>query len=104
MIVRSGTNQFHGSVVDGLRNTALDANTFWNNYQGLPHQDLKRNQYAARLGRPIRKNKTFFFGLYAGNIQVTSASSTRTVLTGPARSGNFRFFPGAINANANATS
>jgi hypothetical protein len=104
MIVRSGTNQLHGSVVDGLRNTALNANTFWNNYQGLPRQDLKRNQYAARLGGPIRKNKTFFFGLYAGNRQVTSASSTRTVLTGPARSGNFRFFPGAINANANATS
>ncbi len=103
MIVRSGTNQFHGSVVDGLRNTDLNANTFWNNYQGLPRQDLKRNQYAARLGGPIKKNKTFFFGLYAGNRQVTSASSTRTVLTGPARNGNFRFFPGAINANANAT-
>src|SRR5262249_8621997 len=36
MIVRSGTNQFHGSVVDGLRNTDLNANTFWNNYSNLP--------------------------------------------------------------------
>src|SRR5215831_2658668 len=104
MIVRSGTNQFHGSVVDGLRNTALNANTFWNNFQGLPRQDLKRNQYAARLGGPIRKNKTFFFGLYAGNRQVSSAASTRSVLTEQARLGNFRFFPGAINANASATS
>jgi hypothetical protein len=104
MIVRSGTNQFHGSVVDGLRNTALNANTFWNNLQGLPRQDLKRNQYAARIGGPIRKNKTFFFFLYAGNRQKTSAAATRTVLTEQARLGNFRFFPGAQNANANATS
>src|SRR6516165_1102741 len=104
MIVRSGTNQFHGSVVDGIRNTAFNANTFWNNFRGLPRQDLKRNQYAARLGGPIRKNKTFFFGLYAGNRQVSSAASTATVLTQQARGGNFRFFPGAINANANATS
>jgi Carboxypeptidase regulatory-like domain len=102
MIVRSGTNQFHGSVADGLRNTDLDANTFWNNYQGLPRQDLKRNQYAARIGGPIRKNKTFFFALYDGNRQVTSASSTSTVLTAAARAGNFRFFPGAINANYTA--
>ncbi|HLH31814.1 MAG TPA: carboxypeptidase-like regulatory domain-containing protein, partial [Terriglobia bacterium] len=103
MIVRSGTNQFHGSAVDGIRNTAFNANTFWNNFRGLPRQDLKRNQYAARLGGPIRKNKTFFFGLYAGNRQVSSAASTATVLTQQARAGDFRFFPGAINANANAT-
>src|SRR5215831_17008546 len=104
MIVRSGTNQFHGSVVDGIRNTAFNANTFWNNFRGLPRQDLKRNQFAARLGGPIRKNRTFFFVLYAGNRQVSSAASTATVLTQQARNGNFRFFPGAINANANATS
>jgi hypothetical protein len=55
------------------------------------------------LGGPIRKNKTFFFGLYAGNRQVSSAASTATVLTQQARGGNFRFFPGAINANASAT-
>jgi hypothetical protein len=104
MIVRSGTNQFHGSLVDGLRNTDLNANTFWNNMQNLPRQDLKRNQYAARIGGPIRKNKTFFFVLYDGNRQVTSAASTSTVLTAQARAGNFRFFPGVQNANANAIS
>lgn len=104
MIVRSGTNTFRGSLVDGLRNTDLNANTFWNNMQNLPRQDLKRNQYAARIGGPIRKNKTFFFALYDGDRQVTSAASTSTALTAPARAGNFRFFPGAINANANATS
>src|SRR5580698_4848132 len=106
MIVRSGTNQFHGSAVDGLRNTDLDANTFWNNFNQpyLPRQVLIRNQYAARIGGPIRKNKTFFFVLYDGNRQKTSATGTNTVLTAQARQGNFRFFPGAINSNYAATS
>ncbi len=106
MIVRSGTNQFHGSLVDGLRNTDLDANTFWNNFNQpyLPRQVLIRNQYAARLGGPIRRNKTFFFVLYDGNRQRTSATGTNTVLTPAARQGNFRFFPGAVNSNYAATS
>lgn len=104
MIVRSGTNQFHGSVVDGLRNTDLDANTFWNNFNQpyIPRQVLIRNQYAARIGGPIRKNKTFFFFLYDGNRQRTSATGTETVLTAQARQGIFRYYPGAINSNAQA--
>jgi hypothetical protein len=106
MIVRSGTNKFHGSVVDGLRNTDLDANTFWNNFSQpyIPRQTLIRNQFAARMGGPIRKNKTFFFVLYDGNRQRTSATATNTVLTAQARAGNYRFFPGATNSNYSATS
>jgi hypothetical protein len=105
MIVRSGTNKFHGSVVDGLRNTDLDANTFWNNFSQpyIPRQTLIRNQFAARMGGPIRKNKTFFFVLYDGNRQRTSATATNTVLTAPARAGNYRYFPGAINSNYTQT-
>ena len=105
MIVRSGTNKFHGSLVDGLRNTDLDANTFWNNFSQpyLPRQTLIRNQFAARIGGPIRKNKTFFFVLYDGNRQRTSATATNTVLTAQARAGNYRYFPGAINSNYNQT-
>jgi hypothetical protein len=106
MIVRSGTNTIHGSVADFLRNTDLDANTFWNNFSQpyIPRQILIRNQFAARVGGPIRKNKTFFFVLYEGNRQRTSATATNTVLTAQARQGSFRFFPGAINSNYSATS
>jgi Carboxypeptidase regulatory-like domain len=106
MIVRSGTNKFHGSATDGLRNTDLDANTFWNNFSQpyIPRQTLIRNQFAARIGGPIRKNKTFFFALYDGNRQRTSATATNTVLTSQARAGNYRFFPGATNSNYSATS
>jgi hypothetical protein len=103
MIVRSGTNEFHGSVVEGLRNTAFNANTFWNNFSGLPRQDLKRSQFAGRIGGPIIKNKTFFFFLYDGNRQRTSSSSNATVLTSTARQGIYRFFPGVQNGNIQAT-
>jgi hypothetical protein len=103
MIIRSGTNQLHGSAVDGLRNTDLNANTFFNNYTNLPRQVLKRNQFAARIGGPIRRNKSFFFFVYDGNRQRTSASSNQTVLTAPARLGQFRFFPGVLNGNAIAS-
>ncbi len=106
MIVRSGTNKIHGSATDGLRNTDLDANTFWNNFSQpyIPRQTLIRNQFAARAGGPIRKNKTFFFVLYDGNRQRTSATATNLVLTAQARAGQYRYFPGAINSNYSATS
>jgi hypothetical protein len=103
MIVRSGTNEFHGSVVDGIRNTAFNANTFWNNFAGLKRQDLKRHQFAARIGGPIIKNKTFFFFLYDGNRQRTSSSSNQTVLTALARQGTYRFFPGVQNGNTQSS-
>jgi len=103
MIVRSGSNDLHGSAIDGLRNTDLNANTFFNNQTGLPTSVLKRNQFAGRVGGPIRKNKTFFFFLYDGNRQATSASQTETVLTASARQGIFRYFPGVTNGNAIAS-
>jgi hypothetical protein len=103
MIMRSGGNQFHGSAIDGLRNTDLNANTFFNNLNGLPTSILKRNQFAARVGGPIRHNKTFFFALYDGNRQRTSSSLTETVLTASARQGIFRYFPGVTNGNAQSS-
>ena len=103
MVVRSGTNEFHGSFVDGIRNTSFNANTFFNNKDGLPRTDLKRNQYAARIGGPIIRNKMFFFFLYDGNRQRTSDTTNRTVLTPLARTGIFRFFPGVQNGNINSS-
>jgi hypothetical protein len=103
MIVRSGTNQFHGSAVDGLRNTDLNTNTFFNNLNRLAPQTLKRNQYAARIGGPIRKNRTFFFFLYDGDRQRTSSLQNPTVLTPTARQGIFRFYPGVADGNVTAS-
>jgi hypothetical protein len=70
VVVKSGTNKLHGSLFEFFRNRALDANDFFNNEQGIPRLDLKRNQYGATLGGPIIKDKLFFFLAYQGQRQV----------------------------------
>jgi len=99
---RSGTNQFHGSLFASNRNTALNANTWFNNLRGTPRSVLNRNQFGGRLGGPIVKNKTFFHFLYDGQRQVSTTPVTTTTLTQTARQGIFRFYPGVQNGNANA--
>ncbi len=63
---RGGTNQFHGTVFEFFRNTALNANETYSKAQGLEKPIIKLNQYGFELGGPIRKNKTFFFGSWQG--------------------------------------
>src|SRR5258707_1378738 len=63
-ISRSGTNQFHGSVYEFLRNSALDANNFFDNSNGVPKPPFRRNQFGVSGGGPIRKDHTFIFGDY----------------------------------------
>ena len=57
VVTRSGTNQFHGNVFEYNRNTAYNANDWFNNRAGLPREMLIRNQFGASLGGPIKKNK-----------------------------------------------
>jgi Carboxypeptidase regulatory-like domain/TonB dependent receptor len=97
---KSGTNEFHGSVFESHRNTALTANDFFNNLRGNPRNVLIRNQFGGRLGGPIIKNKTFFFAGYEAQREVSRDTVTSTTYTQQARQGIFRFFPGARNANA----
>jgi hypothetical protein len=69
-VIKSGSNQIHGSAFDFFRNRVLDANDFFNIPQGIPRLDLKRNQYGGTLGGPIRKDKAFFFVAYQGQKQI----------------------------------
>jgi hypothetical protein len=61
IVTTSGTNQFHGSVYEFLRNSALDARNFFDQGE-IPR--FQRNVFGASLGGPIRKDKTFLFGNY----------------------------------------
>jgi hypothetical protein len=70
VVTKSGTNQIHGSAFEFLRNRMFDANDFFNIPQGIPRLDLKRNQFGATLGGPIRKDKAFFFFAYQGTRQI----------------------------------
>jgi hypothetical protein len=73
LLTRSGTNDFHGSAFDYLRNEAFDANNWFNNYFGQAKQVLRQNDFGGTLGGPARipalyngKDKTFFFVSYEG--------------------------------------
>src|SRR5262249_40135417 len=63
-VLRSGTNQYHASVFEFLRNTNLNAVGFFKPPTGKPA--LHRNQFGATVGGPFVKNKLFFFGDYEG--------------------------------------
>src|SRR6266566_374276 len=99
MATRSGTNQFRGSIFWTNRNSALSANSWGNNFNGADKDYKNGNQFGARLGGPIIKNKTFFFFLFEGQRYVTKQQFTGAVLTREARQGIFRFFPGVQNGN-----
>ena len=75
VVTKSGTNQFHGSAFEFLRNTDFDANAYFNknplvNPVPLPRNNLKRNQFGGTFGGPIVKNRLFFFTSYQGQRQV----------------------------------
>jgi hypothetical protein len=92
VVYRSGTNKFHGSVFEFHRNTALNANNFFNNRQNLPRPVLRRHQFGAAFGGPIIKNKTFFFGTYEGWRERQDEIVNYPVYTQTLRSGTFRYY------------
>jgi len=86
-ITRSGTNQFHGSAYEFLRNSALDADNFIDNANSVPKPPFRRNQFGASAGAPIRKDRTFIFGDYEGIRQSLGTTAVRKVLLPSARNG-----------------
>ena len=85
-ITRSGTNQFHGSLFEFVRNTALNA-TPWNATLNPPYH---RNQFGGTIGGPIKRDKAFFFFSYAGLRQsVGQFLSGGVVPTSLERQGDF---------------
>jgi len=83
--LRSGTNQFHGSIYEYFRNDKLDARGFF-----APKTPLnKQNEFGATVGGPIKQDKTFFYGWYQGFQLRREASNTLdTVPTEAMRGGN----------------
>src|SRR5207253_7005891 len=85
VVVKSGTNQIHGTVFEFLRNGALNARQFF-----APAQDtLKRNQFGGSAGGPIIKGKLFYFGTFQGTrIHSTPAGLVTFVPAAAQRSGD----------------
>jgi hypothetical protein len=91
LVTRSGTNNFSGTLYEFLRNTALDANSYFNEQQGLPKEVLRRNQFGASVGGPIQRDRAFFFVNYDGMRRTQETSQTIQVPTAALRQGIFRF-------------
>jgi hypothetical protein len=85
VVLKSGTNRFHGGAYEFFRNDKLDALNYFAPEQ-LPFQ---RNQFGAFLGGPIRRNKTFFFADYQGYRLRETDPFISSVPTGPERTGDF---------------
>lgn len=82
---RSGTNDWHGSVYEFHRNSALDARNFFDTGANPP--SFRRNQYGGTFGGPINKNKSFFFVNYEGLRQGLGLTAIAVVPDANARNG-----------------
>jgi hypothetical protein len=101
MIVKSGSNQLHGSAYDFLRNNDLDARQFFDRAAPPP---FHFNQFGATLGGPVvipkvynGRNKTFFFFAYEGDRTQQLTTEEATDATAAMRNGNFSsLLPGTV--------
>jgi Carboxypeptidase regulatory-like domain len=85
VVLKSGSNRFHGGLYEFIRNDKLDAVNYFNQGQ----QPFKRNQFGALFGGPILKGRTFFFADYQGSRLRESSPFLSSVPTQDERGGNF---------------
>lgn len=94
LTLKSGTNNFHGSAFEFLRNNVLDANGYFRNrnLNTAKRLNFKRNIFGGTLGGPIVKNKVFFFADYEGTQQRDGGPGTANVLPQAYRNGDLSAF------------
>ena len=89
LATKSGTNSFHGSAYEFLRNKVFDANDFFSARFGLPVPAFTQNQFGVNVGGPVIKNKLFFFSSYEGYRLRKGNTITTSVPTALERTGDF---------------
>ncbi len=87
--IKSGTNQFHGSVWEFFRNDKLDAPDYFEDAGHVPKGELRQNQFGFTAGGPVIKDKVFFFGDYEGFRRVQGTILTGSVPTAIERSSGY---------------
>src|SRR5262249_51857719 len=96
-VTRSGTNQYHGSLFEFVRNSALDSKNYFDP-ANQPIPSFKRNQFGGVFGGPIRKDETFFFGAFEALIDRLGVTGVTSVPDTSARNG---ILPsGAVKVNS----
>jgi len=88
VITKSGSNNFHGSLFEFVRNDMFNAKNFFNS-AAQPNPPFKQNQFGGSLGGPIQNDKTFFFVNYEGQRTHQTLTRLLTVPTDAERAGNF---------------
>lgn len=91
VVMKSGTNQFHGSAYGYLENANLDANTWGNKDQVpiIPRNPYTQSIFGGTLGGPVMHNKLFFFADYEGVRRHTGGVGTASVFPAAMRTGDF---------------
>ena len=89
VVYKSGTNAFHGSAYEFLRNSVFDANNFFSNLRNEQLGSFKRSQFGGNLEGPIFRDKTFFLVSYEGLRERSFRTTTLTVPTALQRTGDF---------------
>ncbi|MGI4827245.1 MAG: carboxypeptidase regulatory-like domain-containing protein [Janthinobacterium lividum] len=99
-VLKTGTNQFHGSLYGYLQDYHLNANSWNNNHASprLPKNSYSQDQFGGTLGGPIIRNKLFFFVDYLGSRQHTGGTSQASVYTQAMRNGDFSALCKTIDA------
>jgi predicted component of type VI protein secretion system len=103
-VTRSGSNQFTGSGYEYFRSDKLNANTWFNNRNGVPVAKLKQNQFGVRMGGPViipglydGRGKMFFFTNQEEQRQPSDVTRTRNLMKPHAQAGNFTYGGTTVN-------
>ena len=94
-VTKSGTNEFHGSAYEFLRNSDMDSRGFFD--AGSP-PPFRRNQFGGTLGGPVKKNKVFFFFNYEGIRHVLDTTYVNYVPSSTLRQGIYNGTPYTMNS------
>jgi hypothetical protein len=78
LVSKTGSNHFHGSAWEFVRNNIFNANDFFDKIDNQPRPELKQNQFGGSVGGPIRTDKTFFFVEYQGLTEVSGEGDAVT--------------------------
>jgi hypothetical protein len=96
-VTKRGTNHFHGLLFEDYRNDAMNANSWYNNFVGLPRNKLIINEFGGSVGGPIIRDKLFFFASFSNFRQPFKSTISTQVGTPLALSGIYEYIPQGSN-------
>jgi len=94
-VTRRGSNDYHGRIFEDFRNTALNANSWFNNALGNPRTPIILNEFGGNAGGHIIRDRLFFFGSFAMAKQPGGYYTSNVILSSQAQQGIFTYTQGA---------